>query len=83
MQFLNFIEEIKQQNLSIKKIELNKDIKLTTNEGWQIVLVLGDKDYKNIAEKLFLLFERKIKDRLKLQYIDMRFENKAFFKLSP
>src|SRR3989344_3266437 len=81
--FLNFIEEIKQQNLSIKKIELNKDIKLTTNEGWQIVLVLGDKDYKNIAEKLFLLFERKIKDRLKLQYIDMRFENKAFFKLSP
>ena len=81
--FLNFIEEIKQQNLYIKKIELENDIKLAINEGWKLMLVFGEKNYKNITEKLFLLFERKIKDRSRLEYIDMRFENKAFYKLSP
>lgn len=78
---LNFESEIKNFGLSIKKINIENDIKLKMNEGWQLTLLFGNKDYKNIAQKLLLIFEQKIKDRSKLEYIDMRFPNKAFYKL--
>lgn len=80
---IDFGKEIKRLNLSIKKIVVEKDIKLIMNEEWQLTIILGKKDYKDIVEKLSLLFERKIKDRSKLEYIDMRFPNKAFYKLNP
>lgn len=79
---LEFQQEIKKFGLEIKKIEINKDIKLTINDGWQLILILGEeKEPKSIAQKLFLIFERKIKDSSRLEYIDMRFPNKAFYKL--
>lgn len=78
--FLDFGNEAKRLNLSIKKIEIENDIKLTMNEEWQLILLFGEKDYKDILEKLSFLFERKIKNRSKLEYIDMRFPNKAFYK---
>lgn len=78
---IDFGKDIKRLNLSIKKIVVEKDIKLTMNEEWQLIILLGEKDYKDIVEKLSLIFERKIKDRSNLKYIDMRFPNKAFYKL--
>ena len=76
-------EKIQKLGLTLKKIKIENDIKLTTNEGWQLILILGEKDHEKIVEKLYLLFERQIKDRSKLEYIDIRFPNKVFYKLSP
>jgi cell division septal protein FtsQ len=81
MFLLELQKEIQILGFQIKKIKIENDIKLTMNEGWQLILLLENKDSEGIVEKLSLLFERKIKDSLKLEYIDMRFPNKAFYKL--
>lgn len=82
---IGFEQEIQKLELKIKTVKIDKDIRLTTNEGWSLIFILKENLFvsqsKDIAEKLFLLFERKIKDRSRLDYIDMRFPNKAFYKL--
>lgn len=82
---IGFEQEIQKLELKIKTVKIDKDIRLTTSEGWYLILILKENasvsQSKDIAEKLFLLFERTIKDRSMLEYIDMRFPNKAFYKL--
>ena len=78
---LNFNNELKNLNISIKKIEIKNDIKITMNENWNLLILKNQKDYKDFTKKLMILFEQKIKDRSKIEYIDMRVENKAFYKL--
>ena len=56
-------------------------MKISMNENWNLLILAEQKDYKDITEKLSLLFAQKIKDRSKIEYIDMRVENKAFYKL--
>ena len=80
---VNFNNEIKTLNLSIKKIEIEKDMKIVMNENWNLLILAEQKDYKDITEKLSLLFGQKIKDRSKIEYIDMRVEDKAFYRLKP
>lgn len=80
---IEFGKEIQNSGFSTQKIKIAKDLEIFTNEGWKLIFILGKKDSKDLTNKLSLLFERKIKDRSKLDYIDMRFPNKAYYKLSP
>ncbi|MEK9175199.1 MAG: hypothetical protein AAB795_01250 [Patescibacteria group bacterium] len=74
------IIEITNQNQSRAPFNFN-EIKIFTPKEWYIYLDLqisAEVAINNIK----LLFEQKIKnDKDKLQYIDMRFENKAFYML--
>src|SRR3989338_2132250 len=71
------ILDIYPSEVSFKKDE----VKVLMKEDWYLLIP------KNMfADKIFadlkLLMEQKIKeDRAKLEYIDMRYENKAFYKL--
>lgn len=57
------------------------EIKIFLKEGWFIYLSRNS-DPQKLFTDLRLLLEQKIKDsRPKLEYIDLRFENKAFYKL--
>lgn len=93
MRFLNIMtQKLPKLGINTKIIEISigndrympfdfKEIKIFTPQEWYIYL-----DAKMPPESVFsnikLLFEQKIKeDRPKLQYIDMRFENKAFYML--
>ena len=78
---IEFGKEVQKLNFFVQKIKMDKDLEIFTSEGWKLILNFGKKDSKDILEKIFLLFDRKIKDRSKIEYIDMRVENKAFYKL--
>lgn len=57
-----------------------KDLKIDTNEGWYI-LFDKSRDFKNQLEALELVLEKKIKEgREGLEYIDLRIENRAYYK---
>lgn len=76
-----FLAEFKTLAITVKEITIKKEIKFLTKEGWYL---LADKNaaVQKIFSDLKLLLGQKIKgDRPKLEYIDMRFENKAFYKL--
>lgn len=57
-----------------------KDLRVDTNEGWYI-LFDSSRDFKNQLQALRLVLEEKIKDgRKKLEYIDLRIENRVYYK---
>ena len=56
-----------------------KDLKVNTNEGWYI-LFDGLKDLKSQLEALRLVLEEKIEERKDLEYIDVRIENRVYYK---
>jgi cell division septal protein FtsQ len=59
----------------------NEEIKIVLKEGW-FILITKKSNFQKIFNDLKLLLDQKIKDsRKKLEYIDLRFENKAFYKL--
>ena len=73
--------ELKKIGITIKEIAIAKDIRLSTKENWYL-LIDKDADIAKVFADLKLLLEQKIKEgRVRLEYIDMRFENKAFYKL--
>ena len=73
--------ELKKIGITIKEIAIAKDIRLSTKENWYL-LIYKDADIAKVFADLKLLLEQKIKEgRARLEYIDMRFENKAFYKL--
>lgn len=78
---IEFGKEIQSSGFSMQKIKIDKDLEIFTSEGWKLIFIFGKKNPKDLAHNLLLLFERKIKDRTKLEYIDMRFPNKAYYKL--
>ncbi|MEK7559991.1 MAG: hypothetical protein AAB522_01685 [Patescibacteria group bacterium] len=80
---IEFEKEIQKLGLKLKQVKIDQDIRLITSEDWYLILSLKSdmEDAQNIAKKLTLLFERTIKDRTNLEYIDMRFPNKAFYKI--
>lgn len=55
---------------------------VTTNEGWQVYFNLSSDINLQIAKLILLLQKDFLKpaSRAKLQYIDLRFENKAYYK---
>ena len=75
-----FSEDLKTIDAAFAEVEIENDIKIETKEGWQIYL---DKNFDptKIFIDLSLLLQNQIKDgRKNLEYVDMRFENKAFYK---
>ncbi len=74
---------LKSAGAEADKIEFqeNGDAKIFLKEGWFVYFSLGADPIKTFSD-LVLLLNEKIKDgRGKLEYIDLRFENKAFYKL--
>lgn len=62
-------------------LEKGNNLKIFLKEGWFIYVSKKLSTEKNFYD-LKLLFDKKIKDRRpELEYIDLRFENKAFYKL--
>lgn len=76
-----FNADLKTINALMTAVEISESIKISLKEDWQIYL---DKNFDpiKISRDLELLLREQIKDgRKNLEYIDMRFENKAFYKL--
>ncbi len=84
IQFLGeFLVALKDLNIAPSKIEVseNKDIKIFMKEGWYI-LTSSDLPADRVSGDLRLLLDQKIAGgRSRLEYIDLRFPNKAFYKL--
>ena len=78
---IEFEKETEKIGFIVKSVKIKEDLEITTNEGWKLILLLGEKNYKDVAEKLSLLLEHKIKKRSGLEYVDMRLEGKAYYKL--
>jgi|SRR3989344_76296 len=77
----NFLLEIAKIGLNANKILLENDFKIFLKQGWHIILLKNEsRKSEELAEKIKLILEQKIKN-LPLDYIDMRFPNKAFYKL--
>ena len=89
-ELINFALEFKRINDS--KIKINavvieenyltaRFLKLITEEGWYI-FALFDFLPENVSENLKLILENEIKDgQSHLEYIDLRYEDKAYYKL--
>jgi cell division septal protein FtsQ len=57
-----------------------KDLRVNTNEGWYI-LFDRNRDLKNQLQALILALEEKIKEsRKNLEYVDLRIENRVYYK---
>jgi len=64
----------------IIETDMLKDLKVDTNEGWYI-LFDRERDLKNQLDALKLVLEEKIRgDRKELEYIDLRIENRVYYK---
>ncbi len=64
----------------IIETDVLKDLRVNTNEGWH-VLFDRSRDLKNQLEALKLVLEEKIKEERKnLEYIDLRIENRVYYK---
>ena len=75
------LTEWKTLGITVKEITIAKDIRFSTKENWYL-LIDKTADVKKTFADLNLLLLQKIKNnRVNLEYIDMRFENKAFYKL--
>ena len=58
----------------------SQDLRVNTHEGWY-ALFDKSRDLKNQLDALKLVLEEKIKDkRQKLEYVDLRIENRAYYK---
>ncbi|MDO8523358.1 MAG: hypothetical protein Q7S12_03700 [bacterium] len=76
-------QKMKRLNISVTSASFGKnaEVKIITNENWYL-LILENSDIEKVFGDLKLLMDQKIKeDRARLEYIDMRYENKAFYKL--
>ena len=58
----------------------SKDVRIDTHEGWYI-LFDSSRDFKKQVEALRLILEKKVKgERNNLEYVDLRIENRAYYK---
>lgn len=77
----NALARFKNMGITVREVAIGEEIKFSTKENWNL-LIGKDADLSKTFTDLGLLFSQKIKDdRANLEYIDMRFENKAFYKL--
>ncbi|TSC78163.1 MAG: Uncharacterized protein G01um101429_910 [Parcubacteria group bacterium Gr01-1014_29] len=82
---IQYMEKFLTDKLSVSVREVvlgrtyNDTIELVTNEGWYVLLD-GATDVKPRANDLLLVFEKHTIDRTRLEYVDIRFEGKVFYK---
>lgn len=84
-QFLSsFTGGLKNIDLAAKRAEVGEgEIKIFTKEGW-IILLSSETLNEKIFENLKLILDEKVKQyRPSLEYVDLRFPDKAFYKLKP
>jgi hypothetical protein len=69
--------------LELREVVLGREFEdrteLYTNEGWYI-LIDEQTDITHALENTELVLEQRIPDRLELEYLDIRFEGKVFYK---
>lgn len=83
VKFLNvFFSAIKSIGAEPSRVEiLSNELKIVLKEDWYIFTSFDAPPEKTVAN-LKLLLDQKIKEkRADLEYVDMRFPNKAFYKL--
>jgi hypothetical protein len=74
-------EEIKKTSLAIYGYEAGEgeEVVLVTKDGWR-GLFSADSDPKLSLDNLLLVLNGKVQDKNKLEYIDVRFGDKVFYK---
>jgi hypothetical protein len=86
--FIDIILEINKNlfseiGLKILSFSINsypiEELKAITNEGWYVLFSLK-RDIKNQLLVLKVGLNEKIKDRTNLQYVDLRIENRIYYK---
>jgi len=88
---INFIAELigewhtNNVGIMISKIIINNDdlptLYIVTSEGWQILITIQAPAKEQISNLKTLLVARIKDDQSKLDYVDVRFGNKLFYKL--
>jgi len=86
---ISFISEIKDKlldDIDLRVVDFNissfpsEDLKVVTNEGWYILFNL-QKETADQLTALKAVLDEKIKDaRKNLQYVDLRIENRVYYK---
>lgn len=83
---LDFIKSniLTQAGINIKLIEIEYtgglyDIKIHTSEGWQL-FINSKADFNKQLNALDIILKNKIKKRQELEYIDLRFRERIFYK---
>lgn len=75
--------DLAEQNLGKKFVSarMNSDsvVELKSAEGWKAILN-DNSDFKEAFGNLKIAFDSEIKDRKNLDYVDLRFGNKVFYK---
>jgi len=76
---------LSQNNIYIKEVDLNNignifDVQIITEEGWQI-FINSEVDPEKQLISLSQILDEVIEDRNNLEYIDLRFGAKMFYKL--
>ena len=70
--------------VSVREVVLGRTytdtIEIVTSESWYVLLDEAT-DSKSRANDLLLVFEKHTIDRARLEYVDIRFEGKVFYKL--
>ncbi len=84
---LDFIgsDILAQNNTSIKLVEISEgggifDVKMTTLEGWYI-LINSEADFNKQLNSLGLILKEKLTNREEIKYINLQFGEKIFYKL--
>jgi len=92
--YANFLEKLltfvqsdvlSQNNIYIQRVDFNNignifDAQITTKKGWQI-FVNSEVDLEKQLISLLQILEEEIENRDDLEYIDLRFGTKMFYKL--
>lgn len=84
---LNFINNpiFEKQEINIELIKITEDgnifdAKIDTSKGWYI-LINSEADFKEQSNNLSLVLTQGLKDKQKLEHIDLRFGDRIFYKL--
>lgn len=72
-----------REGIFVQSIEISDQkgvlgLKMTTNEGWYI-LIDSEADFSHQISNLSLILTEKIKDRTKLKYLDLRFGKRVYY----
>ena len=87
-EFINFITELDSALRDNADFEVSyytiptlyaEEATMFTNEGWQVHFKTTDSVIAQV-NRLFLILQRKVENRSNLQYIDLRFGDKIFYK---
>jgi len=77
----NFLSKMEKMDFNTEKISVENDFKIFLKQGWYVILLKNElRSSEELTEKLKLILEQKVKNS-PLEYVDMRFPNKAFYKL--